>query len=140
VLRDEIRALVDRVTSDTTSGGDTFFRWVVDNELTTSRSLEELARQYLVRFEQHCRLLTRELPRPDVGVPLIVWRASDGFGSGLESWGRRDGLAREHVFEGDHNALMRPAALKQVAEQLMDFLQTCAGIRSDALVDAVEHT
>ena len=138
VLREEICALVDRVTNDDSSGGETFFRWVVDNELTTSRSLEGLARQYLVRFEQHCRLLTRGLPPPDVGVPLIVWRASHGFGSGLESWGRREGLAREHVFEGDHNALMRPAALKQVAEQMMDFLQTCAGIKPDALVNAVE--
>ena len=139
LLQDEIRALVDEVTSDSSRGGDAFFRWVVDNQLTTSTSLDEVARQYLVRFEQHCRLLTRELPPPEIRAPLAVWRASRGFGSDLESWGRRDRFAREHVIEGDHNALMRPTALKQVAEQMMDFLQSCVDV-PPAVVTAVEST
>jgi acyl transferase domain-containing protein/NADPH:quinone reductase-like Zn-dependent oxidoreductase/thioesterase domain-containing protein/acyl carrier protein len=139
-LEDEISVLVDQVTSDVSAGGDTFFRWVVEHDLAASPSLVELAHQYLGRFEQHCRLIARGLPRPDVGAPLIVWRASRGFGSGLESWGRRDGLAREHVFAGDHNALMRPAALRRVAEQMMDFIQRCAAVGTDGPVNAVELT
>jgi thioesterase domain-containing protein len=138
LLHDEISKLVEQVTGDASAGGDTFFRWVKDNELTASKSLEDLAGQYLVRFEQHCRLLARELPRPDIQAPLIVWRANRGFGSGLDSWGRHSGLTREHVVDGDHNALMRPAALKQVAAQMLHFMETCAGVNPAPLADAVE--
>jgi len=136
-LRDEIRTLVDQMGSESFAGGDVFFRWVVENELTTSKALEDLAQQYLMRFEQHCRLLTSDLPRPDFSAPLIVWRARDGFGSGLESWQQNGALTREHVFDGDHNALMRPAALERVAGQMMDFLQATARLKIDTRLDAV---
>ena len=126
-LRDEIAALVDRVSTESSGGGEAFYRWVVDKGLTTSAVFDDVARQALARFEQHCRLLTRELPQPRFRAPLIVWRARDGFGSGLESWERDGGIGREYVFEGDHNSLMRPAALKAVAEQMLEFLQVSAG-------------
>src|SRR4029453_6197334 len=97
-LHDDICTLVDRVARESSGGGDVFFRWVVENELTTSKALEELARQYLVRFEQHCRLLSRGLPRPEFGAPLIIWRARDGFGSALETWGGGGGRTRRAVY------------------------------------------
>jgi thioesterase domain-containing protein len=128
-LRDEIGALVDQIAVGASGGGEAFFRWVVENQLTTSAALEDLARQYLVRFEQHCRLLTHELPQAGFSAPLIVWRARDGFGSGIESWGRSSALDREHAFEGDHNALMRPDALERVGAQLVDFMHTLGGAR-----------
>jgi acyl transferase domain-containing protein/NADPH:quinone reductase-like Zn-dependent oxidoreductase/thioesterase domain-containing protein/acyl carrier protein len=125
-LRGEISQLVDRVSRESEGGGEVFFRWVVANELTASKNLEGVTRQYLSRFEQHCRLLTRELPVPRFRAPLFVWRARDGFGSGLESWEHMGDVSREHVFDGDHNALIRPAALRVVAEQTCEFLrQVC---------------
>ena len=122
-LRADIAGLVDRVARDDSGGGDAFYQWVVENDLTTSKAFEEVAREAVTRFEQHCRLLARELPRPRFRAPLIVWRARDGFGSGLETWDREGGIGREHVFEGDHNALMQAAALKTVAGQMIEFLQ-----------------
>jgi len=121
-LREELSPLVDRVASEATGGGDAFYQWVVANELATSKALEEIARQYLIRFEQHCRLLTRGLPSPAFNAPLVVWRATDGFGSPLESWGRNGAPGREHVVDGDHNALLRPAVLRVIAGQLTAFL------------------
>ena len=122
-LRDDIRWLVDRVASESSGGGDMFYQWVVQNRLTTGEASENAARQAMSRFEQHCRLLARELPRPRFRAPLIVWRARDGFGSDLQSWERDAGVGREHLFDGDHNTLMRPAALERVAEQMVEFLQ-----------------
>ena len=126
-LRDEISGIVDLVAGGAAGGGGAFYKWVVENQLTTSKALEEVARQYLTRFEQHCRLLTGGLPCPSFRAPLIVWRASHGFGSPLQSWERNGAAGREHVFDGDHNSVMRPAALRVVAQQLIDFMQESRG-------------
>jgi thioesterase domain-containing protein/acyl carrier protein len=140
-LHHEISALVDQIAVGASGGGEAFFEWVIENQLTASAALEDLARQYLVRFEQHCRLLTHGLPQPRFSAPLIVWRAQHGFGSGVESWDRGNGtLDREHIVEGDHNALMRPAALERVGAQLVDFMQTVSGAHRAEVVAAPHFT
>lgn len=126
-LRHDIARLVDRVAAETAGGGAAFYEWVTENRLTTSAAFDDLARQALARFEQHCRLLARGLPAPSFRAPLIVWRAKDGFGSSLQSWERNTAMDREHIVDGDHNSLMRAGALQAVAAQLVEFLQISAG-------------
>ena len=58
-LRDEISASSIWLPSGRRAAAGAFYQWVVENQLTTSKALEDVARQYLTRFEQHCRLLTR---------------------------------------------------------------------------------
>jgi NADPH:quinone reductase-like Zn-dependent oxidoreductase/acyl carrier protein len=118
-LEPEMARLVDRVF-DEQSGGDVFFSWAVERGLLLSTDLEGFARSYLARLEQHCRLLTRPLRRPRLQAPLYVWRASRGFGSPLASWEHTGQAGRELVIDGDHNALIRPAALERIASLLND--------------------
>ena len=133
-LRADISRLVTQVAGESTGGGDAFYQWVISKELAASKAHEAVAREYLGRFEQHCRLLTQGLPRPSFRAPMLIWRARDGFGSGLESWDHLD-RGREYVFDGDHNSLMRPGTLRLVAEQLLEFLSGAGadeGIGRDA--------
>jgi thioesterase domain-containing protein/acyl carrier protein len=125
-LGEEIARLVTAILADDTAGSDVFFRWVTERRLVTAPALEPVTRQHLNRFEQHCRLLTRALPLPRFRAPLCIWRARDGFGSGLESWEHLGELSREHVVDGDHNALIRPAALQLVGRQMTEFLARIA--------------
>ena len=121
-LQEEIAQLVDRVF-DEQSGGEVFFSWAVQRGLMMSPDLEGFARSYLARLEQHCRLLTRPMRLPRLRAPLYVWRASHGFGSPLASWDHRGDVGREFVIDGDHNALIRPAALELIASTLNDVLE-----------------
>jgi NADPH:quinone reductase-like Zn-dependent oxidoreductase/thioesterase domain-containing protein/acyl carrier protein len=115
-LRREMAGVVDRVMQTDSGGGDIFFRWVVDRKLTTTANAD-FALEYLSRFEQHCRLLTRELPRPRFRAPLLVWRAQDGFGSRADGWDHA-GMTIDHVLQGDHLAWTREPALTSLACQL----------------------
>jgi NADPH:quinone reductase-like Zn-dependent oxidoreductase/thioesterase domain-containing protein/SAM-dependent methyltransferase/acyl carrier protein len=133
-LRADLAGLVDTILQDPTAGSDVFYRWVVDQELVAAPALEGVAREQLNRVEQHCRLLARELPLPRFSAPLCVWRARLGFGSPLEAWRHLGGQSREHVFDGDHNALVRPAGLRVVAGQLLEFLDEVLDARLEAPV------
>lgn len=127
-LHDELAAVVDRVTGERSARPDLFFEWVSDRGLVVSDALWTRARRYLADFAQHCAMLSRDLPHPRFVAPLVVWRATEGFGSPLESWRHAGTIALEHVIDGDHFACLRPPAVVTLARQLDEFLRQHAGV------------
>jgi thioesterase domain-containing protein len=119
----ELAQLVQQVMRDGPEQSDIFLRWAVDRGLIVGDTLQRWAQQYLGAFGQHCALLASELPRPRLRAPLAIWRATDGFGSELESW-QHAGVALEHVVEGDHFAFLRPPGVQALAKQLDAILQS----------------
>ncbi len=131
-LRHELGPLVDHVTSDANAGADLFFDWAVDHDLIISDARRGWARQYLAGFGQHCAMLARELPHPRFRAPLVVWRATDGFGSAVESWRHAGAIALEHVIAGDHFACLRAPGVVTLAEQMDEFLRQRAGVETES--------
>jgi len=129
-LRDELVALVDLVTGERPARSDLFFEWVSDHGLIVSDPLWAWARRYLAGFARHCAMLARDLPHPRFAAPLVVWRATDGFGSSLESWRHAGATAVEHVIEGDHFACLRPPAVVTLAGQMDEFLRQRASVET----------
>lgn len=129
-LHGELAALVDRVTGERPARSDLFFEWVSDRGLIVSDALWTWARRYLAGFAQHCAMLTRDLPHPRFVAPLVVWRATDGFGSPLESWRHAGAIAVEHVIDGDHFACLRPPAVVTLARQMDEFLRQHASVET----------
>jgi thioesterase domain-containing protein/acyl carrier protein len=134
-LRADFAELVDTILREPAAGSDIFYRWVIGEKLVVAPALEPLARLQLTRFEQHCRLLAQELPLPRFRAPLCVWRALRGFGSPVEAWRHLGDRSREHVFDGDHNALVRPAGLRVVGRQLTEFLDEVRETRLEVPAD-----
>ena len=116
-LERELAPLVEQVMRDGPQRSDIFLRWAVDRGLIVGDTLQWWAQQYLAAFGQHCAMLAAGLPRPRLRAPLALWRASDGFGSGLPAW-QHAGQALEHVIEGDHFAFLRPPGVRVLAKQL----------------------
>jgi thioesterase domain-containing protein/acyl carrier protein len=127
-LQDELGPLVDRVTGEHPGRSDLFYRWAVDNDLIVNDALREWARQYLAGFGQHCAMLSHDLPQPRFRAPLVVWRATDGFGSPVESWRHAGAIALEHVIDGDHFAWLRPPGVLALAKQMDEFLSQRAAV------------
>jgi NADPH:quinone reductase-like Zn-dependent oxidoreductase/thioesterase domain-containing protein/acyl carrier protein len=125
-LRLELVPLVRQVMRDGPQRSDIFLRWAVDSGLIVGDTLQRWAQQYLAAFGQHCALLASALPVPRLRAPLALWRATEGFGSRLESW-QHAGVAVEHVVEGDHFAFLRPPGVQVLAKQLDAILQSAPG-------------
>jgi NADPH:quinone reductase-like Zn-dependent oxidoreductase/thioesterase domain-containing protein/SAM-dependent methyltransferase/acyl carrier protein len=126
-LHGDISRIVDRILRDDRSdGGERFSEWVLENQLVASPGLEDVTRRHLSRFEQHCGLLAGSLPLPRFAAPLCVWRASHGFGSRLAAWEHPGEHNREHLVEGDHNAVIRPDGLALIGRQMTEFVSSIA--------------
>jgi len=119
----ELAPLVQQVMRDGPQRSDIFLRWALDRGLIVGDTLHWWAQQYLAAFGQHCALLASGLPLPRLRAPLALWRARDGFGSGLEAW-QHAGVALEHVVEGDHFAFLRPPGVRVLAKQLDAILES----------------
>jgi acyl transferase domain-containing protein/NADPH:quinone reductase-like Zn-dependent oxidoreductase/thioesterase domain-containing protein/SAM-dependent methyltransferase/acyl carrier protein len=128
-LTAEIRSVVDAIFAGNDEGGELFYHWVASRGLIVSPALADVARHQLTCFEQHCHLLRQPLPLPPLHAPLCVWRARDGFGSGLASWRDAGPLDRCYIIDGDHNAWTRPAALATIGRQMSAFFAEAAAAR-----------
>jgi myxalamid-type polyketide synthase MxaB len=128
-LRRELGPLVERVIREGHERSDVFLRWAVDRGLIVGDTMHTWARQYLSCFGQHCALLAPDLPLPRLRAPLAVWRAHEGFGSGLASW-QHAGVGIEHVTGGDHFAYLRPPGVLELAKQLDALLRQAPGVAS----------
>lgn len=122
-LHADMSGLVDRVMGEHPDRGHLYFQWAVDNGLFVSDSLQDWGRQHLAGFGQHLVMIARDLPPPRFQAPLLVWRATDGFGSGVDSWQHGGTVAIEHVIEGDHFAFLRPPGVVGLAGQMDEFLR-----------------
>jgi acyl transferase domain-containing protein/NADPH:quinone reductase-like Zn-dependent oxidoreductase/thioesterase domain-containing protein/SAM-dependent methyltransferase/acyl carrier protein len=101
---------------------DVFLQWALEHDLIVSDPLRAWAGRYLAAFGQHCLMLAADLPQPRFRAPLVVWRATDGLGSAVESWRHAGEVAIEHVAAGDHFAFVRPPAVVTLANQMDAFL------------------
>jgi hypothetical protein len=128
-VRSEVTPIVDAILGGHDGGGDLFFQWLQSQQLVMSPALEEVARQQLTCFEQHCQLLREPLPAPQPRAPLCVWRARHGFGSDLASWQHAGELDCEYVYEGDHIGWTQPGTIEPMARQLADFFARAAVTR-----------
>jgi len=129
-LHDAMAGLVERVIAEPDGGGDVFFDWVEARDLITNRALAGAVAQQMKRIERHCRLITSGLPLPRFAAPLYLWRASQGFGSDLASWGHGAAIDREFLVDGDHHSLVRPAVLEAIGAQLSEALDATSAARS----------
>jgi acyl transferase domain-containing protein/NADPH:quinone reductase-like Zn-dependent oxidoreductase/thioesterase domain-containing protein/acyl carrier protein len=122
-LHTEMGRLVDRVLGERSGRGDLYFQWAIDNGLFVSDSLQGWARLYLAGFGQHCAMIASDLPQARFQAPLLVWRAMDGFGSGVDSWQHHGATAIEHVIEGDHFAFLRSPGVDGFAAEMDEWLR-----------------
>jgi thioesterase domain-containing protein/acyl carrier protein len=125
-LRLELAPLVQQVMRDGPRRSDLFLRWSADRGLIVGDVWQRWAHQYFAAIGQHCALLASGLPRPRFRAPLALWRATGGFGSGLEAW-QHAGAALEHVIDGDHFALLRAPGVRVLAKQLDTILESAPG-------------
>jgi acyl transferase domain-containing protein/NADPH:quinone reductase-like Zn-dependent oxidoreductase/thioesterase domain-containing protein/acyl carrier protein len=132
-LHVEMGPLVDRILGERPARGDLYFQWAVDNGLFVSDSLQGWGRQYVAGFGQHLAMIAHDLPQPRFQAPLVVWRASDGFGSALDSWGHEGAIAIEHVIAGDHFAFLRPPGVVGLARQMDEFLRQRRAVEAGTL-------
>ena len=130
-VRSQVTPIVDAILGDGghDGGGDLFFQWLQSQQLVMSPALEDIARQQLTCFEQHCQLLREPLPAPQPRAPLCVWRARHGFGSDLASWQHAGELDCEYIYEGDHIGWTQPGTIEPMAQQLADFFARAAVTR-----------
>ena len=131
-VRSEVSVIVEAILGGYDGGGDLFFQWLQSQQLVMSPALEEVARQQLTCFEQHCQLLREPLPVPQPRAPLCVWRARSGFGSPLTSWQHPGAMDCEYIYEGDHTGWTQPGTIEPMARQLADFFAP-ATVTSDAV-------
>jgi acyl transferase domain-containing protein/NADPH:quinone reductase-like Zn-dependent oxidoreductase/thioesterase domain-containing protein/acyl carrier protein len=121
-LRQELGSLMDEIVREGPQGSDLVLRWSVDRGLIVGATMHSWAQQYLACFGQHLAMLAPGLPLPRFHAPLAIWRASDGFGSPLDSWQHAGAAAIEHVADGDHFAFLRPPGVFVLAKQLDEIL------------------
>jgi thioesterase domain-containing protein len=122
-LHGDMERLVDRVIDEGPGRSDVFVDWAVHNDLMVSDRLEGWARQYLATFGQHCAMLAHDLPQPRFRAPLVVWRATGGFGSPVDSWRHDGAVAIERVIDGDHFAFLRRPGVVDLAAELDELLR-----------------
>ena len=127
-LRLELGPLVEQVVRDGPERSDLFLRWSMDSGLIVGDAMHNWAQQYLACFGQHIAMLAPGLPLPRFRAPLVLWRASDGFGSPLDSWQHAGGLAIEHVADGGHFAFLRPPGVFALAQQLDEILRQAPAV------------